>query len=359
MEGDRLGNTFAFEPGRASTAAQCPTLDALDSIESSVSLQERGTLGVSMQRPSSSAHLGGLPVEAFTNLSPEETGIEGVVLWMAPCSRRRPRLWVVPGAALTSDSLTRATAVVTLDEPIQVLGMLPETFDREPLISFARRNRDVLLRHCRGELGSRRTLEQLEPNAPISPPPAAPFKPMTTAQAEPLPFWGGEKCYACDCTKVIGFRDRRPEGHDLEVACERHADPTIEVFEACKYCQRPVRQGHRVIDGEFVHQTCHAQVEAGTFFAGPPAPRNDGLPKSIVVGFDGGPSKLRTVIEQVVDGVGEVVAVRQYAPDEGGGWTAVLGNEYAALKVFYKYRLCRVNLDVTPAGWVVSLRPQI
>lgn len=180
-----------------------------------------------------------------------------------------------------------------------------------------------------------------------------------TALAKPLPFSGGEKCYACDCTKVIGFRDRRPEGHGLEVACERHADPTIEVFEACMYCQGPIRKGSLIIDGEFAHQKCHVEVEADTFFPVPSAPLNDGLPKTVIVGFDGGPSKLRTTIEQVVDGVGEVVAVRQYASDEGGGWTAVLGNEYAALKVYYKYRLCRVNLDVNVSGWVVSVRPQI
>lgn len=79
------------------------------------------------------------------------------------------------------------------------------------------------------------------------------------------PFFGGEKCYACDCTNVVGYRDRRPEGGINEIACKRHADPWIKVFEACIYCNGPVRNGSLDIDGEFAHKKCHEQVENGTF----------------------------------------------------------------------------------------------
>jgi hypothetical protein len=82
-----------------------------------------------------------------------------------------------------------------------------------------------------------------------------------TTKAKPIPFCGGEKCYACDA-KPVGFRDRRPEGGDREVACERHADPTITVFEACMYCNGPVRKGSLIIDKQFAHKACEAAASA-------------------------------------------------------------------------------------------------
>jgi hypothetical protein len=79
-----------------------------------------------------------------------------------------------------------------------------------------------------------------------------------------LPFHGGQKCYAC-AAKPIGFRDRRPEGGDMEVACKRHADPRIATYDACQYCNGPVQKGSLDIDGLFAHQKCHEQVCDGTF----------------------------------------------------------------------------------------------
>lgn len=70
-----------------------------------------------------------------------------------------------------------------------------------------------------------------------------------------LPFHGGT-CYACQAT-AVGFRDRRPEGGSLEPACGRHADPTVASFDACVYCDGPVRAGSLVIDSEFAHKGCH------------------------------------------------------------------------------------------------------
>lgn len=74
-----------------------------------------------------------------------------------------------------------------------------------------------------------------------------------------VPFFGGRCCYACDASPV-GLRDLRPEGKDLEVACARHADPSIRIFQACIYCTTPVRRGSLCVDGNFAHAACHAEV---------------------------------------------------------------------------------------------------
>jgi hypothetical protein len=84
------------------------------------------------------------------------------------------------------------------------------------------------------------------------------------AQAEPkperVPFYGGEKCYACDA-KPVGLADRR---HDAEgaymPACERHRNLTIRTYDACIYCNGQVRKGSLSIDGEFAHKSCHAEA---------------------------------------------------------------------------------------------------
>jgi hypothetical protein len=52
------------------------------------------------------------------------------------------------------------------------------------------------------------------------------------------------------------LRDRRPEGGDLELACARHRDPSIKTYEACIFCDAPVRKGSVTIDGEFAHRAC-------------------------------------------------------------------------------------------------------
>jgi hypothetical protein len=80
-----------------------------------------------------------------------------------------------------------------------------------------------------------------------------------------LPFHGGQQCYACDCQTVVGLRDRRPEGGSLEIACARHADPTVATYDACMYCDAPARKGSWLIDGNFAHKTCHDMVVNDTF----------------------------------------------------------------------------------------------
>lgn len=76
-----------------------------------------------------------------------------------------------------------------------------------------------------------------------------------------VPFYGGP-CYACDA-RSVGLRDLRPEGGDLEVACRRHADPSIETYAACMYCDGPVRAGSLEIDGNFAHAKCHREAGGG------------------------------------------------------------------------------------------------
>jgi hypothetical protein len=76
--------------------------------------------------------------------------------------------------------------------------------------------------------------------------------------SSPIPFHGGN-CYACD-QRATGFRDLRPEGGSLEPACKRHADPTIETYQACMYCDGAVRRGSLVIDGDFAHKQCHEEA---------------------------------------------------------------------------------------------------
>lgn len=89
-------------------------------------------------------------------------------------------------------------------------------------------------------------------------------------RTKPLPFWGGERCYACDA-EPVGFRDRRPEGKDLDIACKRHADPTIKVVVVCMYCHGPLRNGTVRIDGQFGHMKCLEADVNGTL--DPPIPK--------------------------------------------------------------------------------------
>jgi hypothetical protein len=89
------------------------------------------------------------------------------------------------------------------------------------------------------------------------------FPSSSAAPGTPLrPFYGGQKCYACDA-RPVGLADRRfsAEG-DLEPACARHRDPAIKVYDACMYCDRAVRSGSLDVDGNFAHRKCHKEVTA-------------------------------------------------------------------------------------------------
>jgi hypothetical protein len=79
------------------------------------------------------------------------------------------------------------------------------------------------------------------------------------AKRNARPFHGHNRqtCYCCDAVPV-GFADRT---HDAErgfvLACARHADSTIATYDACIYCNGPVRKGGLDIDGDFAHVKCH------------------------------------------------------------------------------------------------------
>jgi hypothetical protein len=75
--------------------------------------------------------------------------------------------------------------------------------------------------------------------------------------ADRLPFHGGD-CYACE-QRATGLRDRRPEGGLLERACGKHKDPTIKTYDACMYCDGPIRRGSLDVDRDFAHKSCHGQ----------------------------------------------------------------------------------------------------
>lgn len=63
----------------------------------------------------------------------------------------------------------------------------------------------------------------------------------------------GGKCYACDA-KAVGLRDCRPEGGELEKACERHAEARAQAI--CSYCMGGIRRGALDVDGYWAHVRC-------------------------------------------------------------------------------------------------------
>lgn len=106
---------------------------------------------------------GTVRLEAMSNLRPQTTGIEGIVIWMSAGefsgadAQHGPRIKVMIGEKLTSDELKDAVSV-RLTEPPEVLGTLPGKIKRE-VIRFIRANRDVLLQHWNGELDAKEALE--------------------------------------------------------------------------------------------------------------------------------------------------------------------------------------------------------
>jgi hypothetical protein len=66
------------------------------------------------------------------------------------------------------------------------------------------------------------------------------------------------KCYACDSTRAVGVRDRRPEGGVVEAACQRHYDPTIKAHASCLYCSGP--RPSTLVGNDFAHKKCHAEA---------------------------------------------------------------------------------------------------
>lgn len=97
-------------------------------------------------------------MEAMTNLLPKRTGVQGAAIWVSPGefggtdSQHGPRVKVVLGEETTTEGLDTSVSV-TITNPSRILGTLPGKIQRQ-VVPFIIKNRDVLLRHWRGELDS-------------------------------------------------------------------------------------------------------------------------------------------------------------------------------------------------------------
>jgi len=66
--------------------------------------------------------------------------------------------------------------------------------------------------------------------------------------------------------------------------------------------------------------------------------------------------RLRSELERIIRGAGQIVDLVAYAQAKGGGWTAVLDTEYAALKLYYVYRRSDTHLTKKGSTWVISVK---
>ena len=108
----------------------------------------------------------GFQLEAMSNLLPKDTGVNGAVIWISAGefhgvdAQHGPRIKVMLGIKITTEGLSDSVSVRITDPPV-VLGSLPGNIKKQ-VIRFVEKNRDVLLRHWNGELGSKETLNLLE-----------------------------------------------------------------------------------------------------------------------------------------------------------------------------------------------------
>lgn len=99
-----------------------------------------------------------------SNLGPETTGVDGAVIWIFAgefaAVELGPRILVVMGGNKLSAEWLRGAVSVRLTTPPKVAGRLPGAI-RRLVIEFIESNRNVLLKHWNGDLGSRETLDRL------------------------------------------------------------------------------------------------------------------------------------------------------------------------------------------------------
>lgn len=102
----------------------------------------------------------------LSNLSSENSGVQGAILWFAAGEYSRTeaqhgaKLLVVPGESLTAAGLEQAVSV-TLSARPRVLGTLPDQVATQ-VVEFINRNRGALLQHWNCEIDTMDVLEQLE-----------------------------------------------------------------------------------------------------------------------------------------------------------------------------------------------------
>lgn len=105
-------------------------------------------------------------LEAMSNLTEEDTGIEGVVIWVSAGEfggvdlQHVPRVKVVLGTKIRSEGLDKAVTC-TLTDPPRVLGALPGKSQKQ-VLAFLRKNRPVLRRYWNNEVSTREMLDLVE-----------------------------------------------------------------------------------------------------------------------------------------------------------------------------------------------------
>jgi hypothetical protein len=82
--------------------------------------------------------------------------------------------------------------------------------------------------------------------------------------------------------------------------------------------------------------------------------------KTASVGYIGSATQsefkaLEDEINKHIKNTGEVVAIRWDGPKGYGDWSVVLSTEYAALRLFYAYRMSDPKLTKAPGGWSVRV----
>ena len=97
-------------------------------------------------------------LEAMASLRPQTTGIEGAVVWVSVGefagseAQHGPRIKVVVGSKLTSESL-KNSVTVTLTKPPKLIGTLPGKIKKQ-ILEFVEKNREALLQHWNAEIDS-------------------------------------------------------------------------------------------------------------------------------------------------------------------------------------------------------------
>lgn len=105
-------------------------------------------------------------LEAMSNLRSRTTGVEGAVIWVSAGEfagadlQHGPRIKVVLGTKITSESLKDSVSVKLTDPPV-IIGTLPAKIKKD-VIRFVEANRETLLLHWNGELDSKEMLDQIE-----------------------------------------------------------------------------------------------------------------------------------------------------------------------------------------------------
>lgn len=118
------------------------------------------------KRHLSRQHPHSLHIWLLSNLPAQSTGIEGTVVWISAGefaiedAQYGPRILVAVGDKCGAQELQHAV-LVRLTRPPKIVGPLPAEIRRKTAM-FVEKNRDILVRHWDGELGSEETLALLE-----------------------------------------------------------------------------------------------------------------------------------------------------------------------------------------------------